>query len=473
MPVRSYTAGFGRHAALASVVVAMIGLGWEASAPAQTLPLDPPPFAPLRPDDSTRDVPQVTVAPGLKRIDVGDEVQVSFGGEVRQRVEHYSSELFGLGPVIDDTYDLSRILAFAELRLAGGPRLFVEVGANSAPGKRKPLQEPDRDDIDLHQAFLDLPIGAATVQIGRQEMPLGSARFVDVREGPNVRQTFDGLHVRAPLGAATLDLFGVKPTRDRSGVLDDKPATHETFAGAYLSAPLAGPRPGPLFELGPKPVLAIDAYYYWHRTGPDAGGYRRHTLGLRGWGVAGSWDYDVEGIWQLGRSLAGRVRAGGVSGKTGYTLIDAVWSPRLGLQADWFSGDRHPRDGRDNTTDPLFPRGGYFSEPGLQTFSNIIDVYPSVTLNPMRKLAVQGGVAFVWRATRADTVYIAPLVPVPGTAGVGGRYAGTSGVLQATWGATPNLTLAGSLVHMTAGSAITAAGGHSTTYVATWAQFRF
>ena len=451
---------------------AATGTGWAAASTAQTLPLDPSAFAPLRFDDSERDVPAETVAPGLKNIETGD-LEISFGGEVRQRVEHYTNRMFGLGPVVDDTYDLSRVLAFADLRFRDGPRLFVELGAHSAIGKRRPLLEPDRDDVDLHQAFLELPVVGATIRAGRQEMPLGSARFADVREGPNVRQTFDGVRVHAPLGRATLDLFGVSPTRDRIGAFDDGPAPHQLFAGAYLSVAVAGPRPGPLFGLGPKPALAIDTYYFWRKTGSDLGGYRRHTLGLRGWGVTGGWDYDVEGLFQLGRSLAGRVRAGGVSGKVGYTLASSGWSPRIGVQSDWFSGDRHAGDGGDNTTDPLFPRGAYSSEPGLQTFSNIVNVYPSVTLNTTRKLAVQAGVDFVWRATRGDAVYLAPLAPVPGTAGVGGRYEGASSVLQVTWGAAPNLTVAGSLVHMAAGDAITAAGGHSTTYVATWAQFKF
>lgn len=179
------------------------------------------------------------------------------------------------------------------------------------------------------------------------------------------------------------------------------------------------------------------------------------------------------GIWQLGRSLAGEVRAGGISAKGGRTFTGTVWSPRIGVQGDWFSGDRNPRDGRDNTTDPLFPRGAYFSESGLQTFSNIVDLFPSVTLNPTRQLAVQAGVDFIWRAARDDAVYAAPLVPVPRTAGVGGSYVGASSQLQATWAAGPDLTLAGSLVHMAAGDAITAAGGRDTTYVGVWAQFKF
>ncbi|WP_217430347.1 hypothetical protein, partial [Sphingomonas bacterium] len=100
-------------------LTALIGTGWAASATAQTLPLDPPAFAPLRPDDSARGVVSGALGADLKDIAAGDGLQASFGGEVRQRVEHYSHEMFGLGPVLDDSYDLSRILAFADLRLAG------------------------------------------------------------------------------------------------------------------------------------------------------------------------------------------------------------------------------------------------------------------------------------------------------------------------------------------------------------------
>lgn len=145
----------------------------------------------------------------LKHINLSPTVEASFGGEVRQRFEHYNNELFGLGTVTHEGYDLSRVLLFADLRIISGPRIFIEIGEHSAIGKRGTLQEADRDDLDLHQAFLDIPVSATIIRIGRQEMPLGSTRFVDYREGPNVRQTFDGIRVHSPLGTATLDLFGV------------------------------------------------------------------------------------------------------------------------------------------------------------------------------------------------------------------------------------------------------------------------
>ncbi len=55
----------------------------------------------------------------------------------------------------------------------------------------------DRNVLDLEQAFVALtePLagGVFKARIGRQEMAFDLQRFVAVRDGPNVRQTFDAL----------------------------------------------------------------------------------------------------------------------------------------------------------------------------------------------------------------------------------------------------------------------------------------
>jgi hypothetical protein len=148
-------------------------------------------------------------------------------------------------------------------------------------------------------------------------------------------------------------------------------------------------------------------------------------------------------------------------------------APRFGVQADYFTGSRDPAGRTVNTFNPLFPRGGYFSEPGLQTFENLIDVFPSLTLNPSPAFAVQAGADFTWRESTHDAVYIAPGIPLPGTAGARGRYIGTDYVLQSSWSATRWLSLNASYVHAAAGPAITNAGGRGTDYGALWTSFRF
>jgi hypothetical protein len=109
----------------------------------------------------------------------------------------------------------------------------------------------------------------------------------------------------------------------------------------------------------------------------------------------------------------------------------------------------------------------------LQAFENLIDVYPSITINPLDTLAIMSGVDFAWRANNHDSVYITPNVPMPGTASANGSYIGTSYVLQASWTATPNISVNGSYVHLAAGPAITNAHGKDVDYVALWTNFKF
>jgi hypothetical protein len=446
---------------------------------AQTLPMKPPPFAPLRYDDDAITRTPSGISGNLKYISLGVGISISFGGEVRERYEHYTGEAFGLAVPRNDGYDLSRVMAFTDVHFGSGWRAFVELASHFAPGKQQPLDPPDKDTVDLHQAFLDIPISTWVARLGRQEMMIGSGRFVDIREGPNVRQTHDGARIMAPLGNGRLDLFALRPTETRPGAFDDKPDHHQSFVGAYLSMPIGGKQPlSPYFGIGAPPPIAIDAYYFWLRTTqspfhPQPGTENRHVVGTRLWGAAKGWDYDLEGQVQLGRSDRRTIRAGGASLKAGYTFPGVAFKPRLGFQSDWFSGDRDPDDRIDGTTDPLFPRGGWFSEPGLQTFSNIIDAYPSVTFNPWPVLAIQTGVNFVWRQTTGDAVYITPGVPIPRTAGAGGRYTGTNGIFQVSWQATPNFNFGTSIVRIWTAESLKRIGARNITYTAFWGAFKF
>jgi hypothetical protein len=470
--------------------VAGIALALAVAGPAlgQTLPQDPGPFPPLRQDaDTSKPVdPAAPVYDRWRHISLGDDptIYLSLGGELRERYEHYRGAGFGLFPVKDDDYLLQRILLHGDLHLGDHARVFVQFGSHYAFGKKKPLAPVDEDRIDLQQAFIDLStpiagVGDGTLRIGRQELLIGSGRFIDIREGPNVRQSHDGVRATLRLaGGGQVDGWVVRPVLNRIGAFDDKWDRRQLFAGLYTSWPLiaAAPsaRPGP----PPPPVLGLDAYFLELDTDrtPFVGGLfdeKRRTLGARLFGRKGAFDYDIEGLYQFGTVGPADIRAGGVAGHVGYTIASLPWSPRLGVKSGWFSGDHNPDDRVAGSFNPLFPRGGYFSEPGLQTFANLVDVFPSLTLNPTPRLAIQGGVDFTWRESTRDAVYVAPDIPLSGTAGVPGRYIGTNYMLQTTWTATDHLTLAGSYVHVDAGSAIRNARGSDVDYVALWAQLKF
>jgi hypothetical protein len=464
------------HALVTGTLIGWLTYGVPAWA--QTIPLDPGPFPPVRYEENYRKLADPAVRTGffdpLKYIPLGadPDYYISFGGEVRERYEHYTNEIFGIVGKAREDYLLSRVLLHADVHLGTDVRAFVQFGSEQAPG-RVFTTPVDRDDFDLAQAFIDLStatdIGAdLTLRAGRQEILLGSGRFIDIREGPNTRQSHDGLRTFATFAnGARIDAFLVRPVAIKPGTFDDYPDHHQLFGGVYGTVPL-----------DPSHHVNLDAYYFYLQTQniqfvAGAPNDYRHTLGARVWGRYGQWDYDSDFLFQTGTQGASDIRAGGVAAKAGYSLSDFWWRPRLGVQADYFSGGQGGNGRTVSTFNPLFPRGGYFSEPGLQSFQNLIDVYPSVTFNPIDTLAIMTGVDFTWRANNRDFVYISPNVPIPGTAGSRGNYIGTNYVVQASWTATPNISVNGSYVHLAAGPAITSARGKNVDYFAFWTSLKF
>jgi hypothetical protein len=75
----------------------------------------------------------------------------------------------------------------------------------------KLLREPglvcasiDEKKLDFQTAFIEIGTGDERNWIkfraGRHEMEYGSGRLIDVREGPNVRLSFDGFKVKTGIG---------------------------------------------------------------------------------------------------------------------------------------------------------------------------------------------------------------------------------------------------------------------------------
>lgn len=89
------------------------------------------------------------------------------------------------------------------------------------------------------------------------------------------------------------------------------------------------------------------------------------------------YDWDLEAMAQTGTLGSKDIQAWGGGSRLGYTWQSIPWAPRLGLQLDVASGDRHRGDGKLGTFNPLFPNGYYFSLAGYTGYSNLIHVKPS------------------------------------------------------------------------------------------------
>jgi hypothetical protein len=105
-------------------------------------------------------------------------------------------------------------------------------------------------------------------------------------------------------------------------------------------------------------------------------------VGVRLFEHRGDWDGDFEATVQAGRCRNGSVREWTLAADTGYSLRAMPWWPRLGLKVDVASGDTNPRDRTLSTFDALYLQLPYFTEAGLVAPANLINVSPSIRLQP-------------------------------------------------------------------------------------------
>src|SRR5215510_5633512 len=254
----------------------------------QTAPLAPLSYKQLRYEedwsflrDPTR---RADVLDRIKYIQLGDKEDwyLTIGGEARMQYERFGNPGWGRGPEDDGGYLLQRYMIHADLHFGERARVFFQIKSGLENGRTGGPRPVDEDKLDVHQAFVDvaLPSGAErplVIRAGRQELLFGSARLIGPRDGPNVRQSFDGLRASFQSGAWGLNGFVAKPVETRIGLFDDAPDHAQTFWGMYAARPFA------LLPNG-----KVDLYYLGtdrKRARFDQGTAReiRHSIGARLW----------------------------------------------------------------------------------------------------------------------------------------------------------------------------------------------
>lgn len=265
-------------------------------------------------------------------------------------------------------------------------------------------------------------------------MSYGSARLIDVREGPNVRRKFDGGRVLFRLSDGwQFDVIAVRPSEIEPGIFDDGIDDSQALWGAYAAGAVTWLPTG------------LDLYYLGYENEDavfDQGGAKeqRDTLGVRLWGERGGWDWNWELFYQWGSFGSGDILAWSLATDTGRTWQSATWTPRLGLSTNIASGDRDPSDVDLQTFNPLFPRGSYFSELALLGPRNFFNVHPFLTINPTGRFSLTADADFFWRLKTADSVYSPSGRLLRSGADSNARYVGTELSLNATWHASTHLS---------------------------------
>jgi hypothetical protein len=399
----------------------------------------------------------------LKYIPLGGDPEsyLSLGANFRERLEVSEAPLFGLSTMAkSDTYLIQRAQVHADAHVGQNLQFFVQL--EDARAFDKDVVRPtDKNPLDLEQAFAAWvsPLGPGTIKlrVGRQEMAFDLQRFISVRDGPNVRQAYDALWADYEYEKWRFIAYATRPVQYRDvSAFDDTSNRHLTFSGVRFERQGAGP--GDL------------SGYYSLYTRADAqfldaqGNEHRNVFDLRYTGKAAAFDYDVESMYQTGHVGDKTIAAWAVGSLFGYTLT-SPWTPRLGLQVDAASGDRHPNDGRVETFNPLFPNGYYFTLAGYTGYANLVHVKPSLTLKPSSKLTLLFAFAFQWRVTTNDAIYQQGSAVVPGTAGHGTRWTGTYAQVRADWTVATNLIASVEAVHFQIGDSIRELGGSNSDYI--------
>ncbi len=359
---------------------------------------------------------------------------VSLGLTLRERFELNDAPAFGIGNAKSDNYLLDRLQWHVDVRPNAQWQMFVQFEDVRAPGKSviTPVDE-------------------------NEEMAFDLQRFVSVRDGPNVRQAYDAIWLDWERREWRVIGFWSHPVQYRDErPFDDFSNQRFQYGGFRVERQNVGP--GDL------------AVYYSRFMQDDArfldavGDERRDNVDVRYGGTRDGFDWDLEAMGQFGDIGGKNIRAWAVGSRSGYTLADVRWTPRLGLQIDAASGDDKAGDKTLGTFNPLFPNGYYFTLAGYTGYTNLIHLKPSLTVKPTTKLALMLAPGVQWRETTADAVYVQPDIPISGTAGKAGQWSGVFVQFRADWQVTPSVLAAVEAVRFQIGDAIRRAGGHDSTY---------
>ncbi|MEM1324211.1 MAG: alginate export family protein [Bacteroidota bacterium] len=332
----------------------------------------------------------------MKYLPIGDNSFVSIGGDIRSEFQVLNNEDWAESN--DDAALFQRLMLHTDWRFGEHLRVFGQLKNGFTIGRNGPKFPLDDDDLDVHQLFIGLELGNSTFEIGRREIRYGARRLISVREGTNIRQSFDGARWIWKGQQHQFDALIYAYNPQRTGVFDNAINTDQLLWGGYW-----------VWNVPKAQDLNFDVYYLGVRN--DASSFEegndqetRHSFGLRHWGSQGRWRYNNEAIFQAGSYGNGNIRAWTISTDT-YFRFPGKSSPTLGLKAEVISGDDDPLDGDLQTFNPLYPRGGYFGLLALIGPANIFDLHPSFSLSFGESLQLSLDWDFFWRHRLNDGIY--------------------------------------------------------------------
>ncbi len=318
------------------IVLALI-LCVSSAAWAQATP--PPPASQDKPAEPAKppaqEKPDGTVFQSLAK-------KVSIDGQIRLRAEYRDPIAYSSVALLNEDDDLYLLRLRLNIKFAVNDTIdvFVQPQDSRTFGQETGVADNDKN-LDLHQGWIEIRnIGEVplTLKAGRFEMLYGDGRIISAAEWSNVARAWDGATMRYAGTDWWVDGFFtvIKEQANPAGQEND-----QKFFGLY------GSYTG--FEKHEIDVYALN------RRFPDLGRHET-SIGARMKGATSGFDYTAEVVVQTGELGATDISAHAFALTFGYTF-ENDWSPRVGVEVTWASGDDDPTDRETNTFDAPFPFG--------------------------------------------------------------------------------------------------------------------
>ncbi|MEK6621135.1 MAG: alginate export family protein [Planctomycetota bacterium] len=333
---------------------------------------------------------------------------------------------------IDDDYVLNQTRLWADADVNEHLRVFIQLqdartfGAEGTTvGYANSYSE--NAILDLHQGYFDLkklfdmPL---TVRVGRQEIIWGDHRVLGNFVWSNVGRVFDGGRFMWDTDTIHAEAFAMKVDEDgyllngqTSGESDGSGSSDENIYAAQLA----------FKKLVPSALLEL---MYICKSDQDDSTTNATLVGTANTGAAGdpinihdfgaridgkvpnleAIDYTIESHVQVGNYGTQDQEAWAFAGKAGYTLKNVAWTPRIGFEYDYASGDSDATDGEHETFDNLYPTNhwaGIYGFADLVSWQNMHDFRGQVKVSPTKKMTAQVDYHYFMLAEEGDGWYLA------------------------------------------------------------------
>jgi Alginate export len=325
-----------------------------------------------------------------------------FSGSIRERWEATDGP-FSVTPA--DSYVVSQIRLGLLFHPASWLNFFAQAQDVRPLFYQTKPSNAFSDPFDLHQAWVSMgqPEGpGASVQIGRQEMVIGSGHLLastddwwvytdrdfDVANG-----TYATKYFKAQLVAGSVILV------NRDGFSEHRPGDH--LYADYNTFPHL--IPGASVE----PYLIARTSDNVKSKEEVLGNMDTLALGIRVAGkLRGGFDYNFEPLHEFGSYSSDRLDAAGLLTGGGWTMAQSSWKPRFSADYEYASGDDGKKNGTRENFDNMF---GYNypmnSLTGLFDWKNLKDLRAGVEFGPFKKLKFKLNGREFWLANTHDGFY--------------------------------------------------------------------